>query len=856
MSPAAANESPLLDRKTHRDATSIRPCAHCGLPTRTDDPATWHREPLQSDSPPESTPLVSTPLVFCCHGCMGAYALIHDLGLQDFYSLRDRSNAEVAPVRSQRRHQVLNDLDAAGVPVETYSDGLCRVRLAIDGLHCAACSWLIEKMQPTLPGLKSARVNMSDRTLDMVYDPSVTSPANVADRLGRLGYGLSPIAADDDFSATDRALQREHWIGMATAFFLAANAMWIGISLYAGEASGMAPAHAMFLRWTGAVLGLLAAIGPGSIFFRSALASVRARVPHVDIPVAIGLAVGTVGSLVGAAFGRGHIYFDSLASLVFLLRVGRYIQFRAQYRTGLSVSRLLRASQAAAVRIESDGTQVMIPAHRLCEGDVVAVLPGQSLPADGVIIDGTSAMQTAWITGESRPLPVAPGTAWVGGSFNLQSPLRIRVTAAGDQSRIGRLNEMVRQATAQRTPLIRLADRIGGVFVIGVLFLALVTVAVWSWIASPSVALDHTVALLTIACPCALALAAPLVITVALGRAAREQVWIRDGSALERLAKPGILWFDKTGTLTFGDQSVVAWDGTTESLLTAAALESHSDHPAARAIVSFANRADPSWHPSHYTVEQVVQSYGQGIEGRVNNVSVAIGVLSSTRVDTPDRGDDYESMCQSVSVECDGVHQGTFLLGDRERPGAIEALRRLVDRGWKIGLLSGDRASVVDALAERLRAEGVPLVDVQSEQTPEQKLAVILASRSSHPTTVMVGDGINDAAALAAADVGIAIRGTGETCLRNAPVYIPDNQLDSIVRLVDASQNTVRGIHRCFAASLLYNAITISLAVTGWIHPLIAALFMPLSGITVLTMALSARTFPPSSKTVASEAAL
>jgi Cu2+-exporting ATPase len=776
---------------------------------------------------------------------MGAYALIHELGLDDFYSLRDRTHAEVAPVRSARRRDVLEDLDAAGVPIETYVDGLCRVRLAIDGLHCAACSWLIEKMQPSLPGLKSARVHLSDGTLDMVYDPHVTSPAKVADQLGRLGYSLSPIATDDDDLAADRRVQREHWIGMATAFFLAANAMWIGISLYAGEASGMAASHAMFLRWTGAILGFLAAMGPGRIFFRSAWASLRARVPHVDIPVAVGLAVGTIGSLVGAASGRGHIYFDSLASLVFLLRVGRYIQFRAQYRTGLSVSRLFRSSQGTASRIEADGRRVAIPAYRLGVGDVVEVLPGETLPADGSIVEGTSSVQTAWITGESWPVPVTVGGEWVGGAQNLQSPLKIRVTASGASSRIGRLQAIIQQATSQRTPMIQLADRIGGAFVIGVLLLAAITLVAWSRLASPAVAVDHTVALLTIACPCALALAAPLVITVAIGRAAREQVWIRDGNVLERLANPGILWFDKTGTLTYGDLSVIGWSGSPESLRMAAALESQSDHPAARAIVAFATRCDPAWHPSRHHVEGVIQTYGQGIEGFVDGIALTMGGSSERDHIGVEGMKPSGSLCQTIDVYSDGMHCGTFTLGDRERPGAVDSLKSLVGRGWRIGLLSGDRSSVVDALADRLRRAGLPIEAIRSEQTPEQKLEAILLHRPSFATSVMVGDGINDAAALAAADVGIAIRGSGENCLRNAPVYIPDNQLDSIVRLVDASSNTVRGIRRCFVASLLYNAITIALAVTGWIHPLVAALFMPLSGITVLAMALTARTFPP-----------
>jgi Cu2+-exporting ATPase len=775
---------------------------------------------------------------------MGAYALIHECGLQDFYALRDQSYSEISPVKSVHKQHALSDLEAAGVPVETFADGLCRVQLSVDGLHCAACSWLIEKMQWTVPGLKSARVRMSDATLDMVYDPQVTSPAKVAERLGKLGYLLSPIDSHDDCESADRWLQRDHWIGMATSFFLAANAMWIGISLYAGEASGMDPSHAMFLRWMGASLGLLSAIGPGRIFFSSAWTSLRAGVPHVDIPVALGLAVGTAGSLVGAALGEGHIYFDSLASLVFLLRVGRYIQFRAQYRAGLSLTRLLGSNHEIAVRWELDGSKVTIPAHRLRVDDVVEVLPGQSLPVDGVVIKGCSLLQTAWISGESRPIPVSAGMEWVGGAQNLQSPLLIRVTAAGDQSRIGRLREMVRQATAQRTPMTQLADRVGGIFVIVVLVLAIGTFAAWSWIASPAVAAGHTIALLTIACPCALALAAPLVITVALGRAAREQIWIRDGNALERLAKPGILWFDKTGTLTLGDLSVLNWAGTADDLKRAAALESRSEHPVARAIVAFASQQDPTWHPTHYRVDNVLQSYGVGICGTVDGLHYELRGSDNQEQNLRQDNDSSMPICQSIDVFCNGVRHGTMELGDRERPRAVDALKSLSQRGWKIGLLSGDRANIVEALSDRLKGAGLTLVATKSEQSPEQKMETIMKSRRMYPTTVMVGDGINDAAALSTADVGIAIRGAGEVSLRHAPIFIPGNQIDSIVRLVDSSKSAVRGIHACFAASLLYNTITISLAISGWIHPLIAALFMPLSGITVLTMALLVRTFP------------
>jgi Cu2+-exporting ATPase len=777
---------------------------------------------------------------------MGAYAMIHELGLDDFYTLRSPAEVEPRPVRGIRRSDVLVDLEAAGIPIERFSDGLCKVRLSVDGLHCAACSWLIESMQPSMPGVKIARVRWSDATLELLYDPEQTEPLKIAERLAKLGYSLGPIDDSAEDSGADVVLRREHWIGMATAFFLASNAMWIGISLYAGEASGMASAHAHFLRWMGAILGLLAAAFPGRIFFRSAIEAIRAGVPHVDIPVALGLAVGTIGSIVGAAIGTGDVYFDSLASLVFLLRVGRYIQFRAQYRTGLSIGKLLRMNSVVAHRIQNDGSRLSVPSYRLQPMDLVEVLPGQVIPADGQITEGKSRIQTAFITGESLPCTVKIGSSVVGGSLNLQSPITMRVTAAGEKSRMGRLSELVRAATAQRTPLIQLADRVGGVFVFVVLGLSVLTFGYWFWQSGWERAIQHSIALLTIACPCALALAAPLVITVALGRAARQNIWIRDGNCLERLAKSGIMWFDKTGTLTFGDLRVLEWSGSKDALPYVAALERQSDHPVARAIVAYLATEHALTTDVSLEVRDIEQRYGDGIEGLVEGRRVRLGrdrLVSSAENECEAKHEGVNGP-NAIGVWIDGVRQGEFVLGDRSRLDGADTLISLQQRGWKLGILSGDRQSVVNALAHELLEQGVELEQALGDCTPEQKLSVIRQSQGMYPVTVMVGDGINDAAALATADVGIAIRGNGEACLTHAPIYIPSNQLRSIASLMDASRCTVSAIYRCFAASLLYNAITIALAVTGFIHPLIAALFMPLSGLTVLTMAMTARTFP------------
>lgn len=844
-----------------------RPCSHCGLPTRIDvnkavsaaasEPDATATAASNADTTTstttgktQGTTRVAVPdKVFCCHGCLGAYALIHELGLDQYYELRKVSHVDAAsPVRPTRGAQVLQDLEAAGVEVQHTSDGQCTVRLAVDGLHCAACAWLIESLPPTMPGVHSTRVRMSDRSIQIVYDPRQTNPANVADRLATLGYALSPFVEDDEASAEDRRLQKEHWIGIASAFFLAANAMWIGVALYAGESTGMAASHEYFLRWTGTLLACLSTAFPGRIFFRSAWMALQSRIPHIDVPVALALGIGTIGSIIGAYLGRGHIYFDSLASLVLLLRIGRYIQFRSQYRTGLSVSRLLRMNTSTATRIKADGTQQLVPASRLCVDDRIAVLSGEMIPADGIILSGQSTLQTALLTGESFPTSVAVGDKVYGGTLNITAPIEVLVSAAGSKSRVGRLTEMVRQASNDRTPLIQKADKIGSWFIIAVLSLSAITFTTWLFVSGAERATQHTVALLTIACPCALAIAAPIVVTVALGRAARRQIWIRDGNCLERLAAPGFMWFDKTGTLTHGVLGIKRWVGPDWALAPIAALESQSNHPIAHSIVSFCREHLLDSQNESDTTE-VEQLFGQGIRGIVNGQSIAIGsarMMRSMDIDVPIAATtSKQSLDHIVYVSVGGKSVGWFELIDSTRADAIPVLRELGKQGWKIGILSGDRQEVVQQLADELSSAGVVVQVAYGEMSPEQKVESITQSRSQTAgPVVMVGDGINDAAALAVADVGIALRGGSEISLKNAPVYIADSNLASIPDLIEASKRSVRAIYKCFAASLIYNCITISLAAFGWIHPLVAAILMPVSGITVLTLAMRARTFP------------
>jgi Cu2+-exporting ATPase len=818
-----SNSYPSTNRKV------LLACAHCGLPT-----------PACSDE----------ERVFCCNGCMGAYALIHEMGCEDYYKLRTDSGASLYVRESEQKIAALEDLESAGVPVRHLPGGLDCVRLSVDGMHCAACSWLIERIQPSIRGLHSARVRLSDHSVELVYDPHQTNIPRVASRLSKIGYQLAPWQEDLDRATDIIDKQRDHWFGIATAAFLAANAMWIGIALYAGEASGISPDHEYFLRWIGAILGLLSALGPGKLFFQTAWQAIRVRTPHVDIPVALSLAIGTIGSLYAAWMGSGHMYFDSLTSLVLLLRIGRYLQFRAQSRAKSSIHQLLRWNTQIAQRIDGNGEFHSVPASRLAEGDLIYVEPGAIIPADGTVESGESSVDTSLLTGETQPVIVRSRSCVVGGTTNLSSPLQVRVDAAGDASRMGKLMAMVREATTYHTPWIQAADRVGKWFVVVVLFLGCATWVGWALYTNVTVATQHTMALLTIACPCALALAAPLVITIALGRAAKRQIWIREGDCLEKLANPGMLWLDKTGTITLGRIHVHQWTGEDRWLPYAFALEQTVVHPVASAIVRFSEAYDDL--SCQLSVTDIIQERGFGVTGIVGNRRVTIGNEPWMRK----RGVQIQEqdIVQARSIASKGQtaiwfsvdHSvvGMFTVGDALRPDAVETLMQLQKMGWKLGVLSGDHPEVVLSIAQSLRDQGIVFEQVLGEQSPEDKLHRIQESRRTTKQLIaMVGDGINDAAALAAADVGIAVRGNTEQSLNVAPIYIANPRLSSLLELFHASKQVVVGIKRCFQASLIYNSITISLAVFGWIHPLIAALFMPLSGLTVLAMAMHSRTF-------------
>ncbi len=801
------------------------PCVHCGLAT----------ECSAASDPNE---------IFCCSGCLGAYQLIHGWGLQDFYALRDQMKLSGAaqPAGKSSRYEQFDIPEFLGPsqPV-LLSDGNCAAEFAVHGLHCAACAWLIENAAAREPGLLSARVRMSDHSIRFVFAPEQTKLSRIAQLLDGFGYSLAPIDPnrDDQVQRTSRRLLGQ----IAIAGFCAANAMWIAVALYAGEFSGLAAEHRYFLGLIGTALGVATVVGPGRTFFVGALAAIRTRTPHMDLPVALGLTVGTVVGTVNAIAGRGQIYFDSMATLVFFLLIGRWIQFRQQQQAAKAVDLMLRITPRQANLVGRDGQEKIVLVDTLMVGDTIRVAAGESVAADGTIQVGRSTIDRSLLTGESEPVHVAIGDCIAAGTINISAPFDLEVTSTGRESRIGRVLQSVEAAAAERTPMVQLADRIGGIFVVAVTLLACVTFVFWLP-SGLSLATSNATALLIVACPCALALATPLTIAVGLGRAAKRHILIRDGQVLQQLASVGTLWFDKTGTLTEGQQRVSTRLGSSEGLRLAAGVENACRHPVAQAIVREVMRLRLSL-PTDVKLERVVQG---GVVGVADGHRVCAGNLQFIKANDVALSAEFERKLfrlarrgeSPILIAIDGVTVSLLGMSDPLRAGARELVAELASHGWRLGILSGDHPAIVQRVAEQL---GLPLDRSFGGLTPEEKLAAIRESRRSGRSVVMVGDGANDAAALAAADVGVALRGGAEISLQAAPVFIASGRLNSLSTLLAGAQRTTQVVYMNFVLSLGYNVLVVSLAIFGKITPLVAAVLMPISSVSVLALTLSIPSF-------------
>ncbi|MEO0593400.1 MAG: heavy metal translocating P-type ATPase [Myxococcota bacterium] len=793
-------------------AASDKPssCAHCGLPV------------------PGST---SRDVVFCCLGCEAVYTLLHRQGLDPFYRLRELDADQPTPARiSGRSFAEFSHPSFVEDYVKQVAPDRHRVSLYLDGVHCAGCVWLVEQLPNLATGVQSARLDLARSVATIDYDPNAGDLSEIGSQLDRLGYTPHPyrsLAIDN----LRRAEEQRTLTRIAVAAAAAGNIMLMAAVLYSGDFHGIEPGYREFFRWTSLLVTLPAVLYSAAPFFRGAWSSFRMRRAHMDLPIAVGLTVGFVSGAINTVRGVGEIYFDSVTALIVLLLVGRYLQRRQQRKASEAAELRHSLTPRHAFRVH-DGEVREVPLVAVEPNDVLEVKPSETIPADGTVIRGHTAVDESLLTGEAKPRELEAGDFVHAGSLNLTQAIRLRVHAVGDRSRVGRLMSDVDEAQRDRPALVTRADRIAGIFVLVVLGLAVVGFALGAQ-TSTHEGLERMVALLVVSCPCALGLATPLAITAALGRAAARGLLIKSGGALEKLDRPQTIFFDKTGTLTHGVFELRSWHGEESLKSTVAGIESHSNHPVAQALSRISDV------PRHISAESIRTTIGGGLEARVDGATILIGSVAfvrSHRVDTPT---DVAAVIDDLSakgltpvlVARDGQVRAVAGLGDSIRADTQEVLDALRQRGHRTCLLSGDHPRTVAQVARTL---GFRESEICGGASPEDKKAVIAEAQAAGQSVMMIGDGVNDASALAKADVGIAVHGGAEASLAAADIFSSADGIVPVLNAIRGARKTLRVIRRNHIFSLGYNTVGVSLALAGLIGPLAAAIIMPLSSLTVV----------------------
>jgi Cu2+-exporting ATPase len=700
--------------------------------------------------------------------------------------------------------------------------------------------WLVERMSLAIRGVAGAELDVGRARVTIRWDASLTPLSQVARTLDALGYTPHPCRGLG-VEALRRAEDRAMLVRIGIAGALAGNIMLLAVALYSGWFSGMEPVYEHYFRWVSLALVAPSVLIPGQVFFRGAWSALRSRTPHMDLPIALALGAGFVRGAVNTVTNHGPIYFDGVALLIFLLLVGRFLQQRA-HRAATDSAELLHAlSPATARRVEGDEL-TEVPTEALLPGMVIEVRPGETVAADGRVLEGRSSMDLSLLTGETRATQVEEGSKVFAGTLNRSATLRVCVEQAGEDSRVGGILRQVENASRSKAPVVQMADRLASGFVLVVLALAAGTYLLWLH-GKPGAALDNAIALLIVTCPCALALATPLAITVGIGRAAKAGILVKGGSVLDFLGRPGTLFLDKTGTVTEGKVTLVNWVGPEWVKPLVLALEAHSAHPIAAGFM----RAWGAPTEPDATAQGVVHTAGGGIEGMVNGRRVVVGSPDFVAERLGDAGRALPAKAESnvetartpVQVAVDGLRMARAGFGDRVRPEARGALDRLRSRGWRIRLLSGDHPEVVAQVGREL---GFAFDECQGGASPEDKLRVIEAAEREG-RVVMVGDGVNDAEAIARASAGVGVHGGAEACIAAADVYLARPGVDSLELLLGGAARTRALIRRNIAFSLVYNLAGTALAVGGVINPFIAALLMPASSLTVILSSWLTRSF-------------
>ena len=742
---------------------------------------------------------------FCCEGCLTVYQAIQNKGLGEYYSIKSDAAAfkRRAPAEnSSSSFSYLNDQEFLSEYSWTLA-GNQIMEFYLEGIHCLACLWLIEKLPEFVPGVDSSKLDL-DRSVVTVVIRENGSFSKAATELSKLGYKPHPIRKNQTTNDLKRKEERNWLIRIGIAGAASGNIMLYAVSNYGGASGGFAE----LFNTISVIFAIPVFLYSAFPFYQNAWNAIRNKTLSIDIPISMSLIVGAIMGIYNLMVGIPDNYFDSLSALVFLLLLSRYFLHKIQER-GLDASDLHYFYQSDSVLIQdlkcADGYREIHPRF-IKKDDIVKVRALEIIPGDGEILEGHSHINNSLLTGESLPFLVSEGDRVFSGTQNLDQEILIRITKPLEESRLGQILKNVENGWSHRSEIIKLTNKISKYFTFTVMALSVVLFFYLFQTHSLKEALEGAITLMIVTCPCALALAVPLTFTRSLSMASKVGIIIKSDEVIERLAKVRHIFIDKTGTITFGKVKVSKLEQTGPSLNNLYSviygLEKKTRHPVGMALYDYAKKHNPE----ELQVLNFMEILGRGVSGTIGNIQYEIN---------------HEGVFESNKLIA------RFEVADTVREDSKEALKRLMLSGYQVHMLSGDRREVALNIARKVQLDHS---FVHAELTPESKSEMIRLNNSS----MMIGDGANDAMALSQASVGVAVMGAMDISLRAADVYLSTPGLNPVVQLMTLSRETMKVIRRNLVLSLLYNSTSVVLAFCGLISPLAAAIIMPLSSLTVL----------------------
>ncbi|TBR38580.1 cadmium-translocating P-type ATPase [Marinomonas agarivorans] len=791
---------------------SKTPCFHCGDPIPKNLNITSQVE--------------GETAFFCCYGCHAIAEFIRGADLTSYYNHRTKLAENPSNRNTSRTNfELIQDEEIYPLYVFIDDDKNHQIQLSIRGMTCAACAWLIEKKLEQIKGVKSIHINLSSSIATLLWQPEEVTLTQIGQEIEMLGYEAAPYRADE-LDINQQQARKTSIVRLGIAGVGMMQVMMSAIAIYAGEIQGIDEGLKALLRWSSFIFATPVVFYSAAPFFKSAIRDIKTQYFTMDLPVSLGIGLAYISSVYALFTHSGHVYFDSVTMFAFFLLLGRFLEETARHKSTLDNKH--RQELTSVTRINPDGTAQLMPIGKIKVGDLIRVLPGETIPTDGIIIKGESSVDESTLTGEYAPIHKTVGSQLIAFTTNIEQMLDIKVTAIGKQTRAAAIERLTERALSEKPKIALIANKIAHYFVICVLFAASFTYLGWSLTGSNE-AYWIMVSVLVVTCPCALSLATPVALTTATNKLKKVGLLVTRGHVIESLAKSKHLVFDKTGTLTYGQFDIVSIDSNEKekSLAICAALEAESIHPIAQ-----------TFHPfiSDLKAHDIKNQVGSGVEGCINGSIYKLGNLNfvtdvSTNLFNKKQLIEANESSNGLTLYLASAKEGiiaTIQLQDRLRDKVQETIQTLRQHKFTVSLLSGDTETSAKSILQPNDFD-----HFLTEMTPEEKWSWI-NTQQDKKHTVMIGDGLNDVPTLAGANTSIAMAASSDLAKTHADAILLNNNINSINDAIKIAIKCKKIIKQNLFWAATYNLIMLPAAVFGFVPPWAAAIGMALSSLMVV----------------------